>query len=245
MNEREKNQEYTISVVQILKILKKYLIPILIITIVAGAAAYVISAKFIKPKYRAEAMIYVSAKDYMQSGQVTTSDLSIAKQLVNTYAIILKTDNVLNEVCESLGNQITAAKIRANLSASSVNNTEVFTVSYVDTNPERATAVVNAIADIAPEKIIEVVKAGDASVISRPKTPTSPISPNKTRNAAIAALAALALSAAVFILISLLDTRIRTTEDLTESFDYPVLGSIPTITADIAAAEIAEDEEDD
>ncbi len=82
-------------------------------------------------------------------------------------------------------------------------------------------------------------------MISRPKTPTSPISPNKTRNAAIAALAALALSAAVFILISLLDTRIRTTEDLTESFDYPVLGSIPTITADIAAAEIAEDEEDD
>ena len=137
MNEREKNQEYTISVVQILKILKKYLIPILIITIVAGAAAYVISAKFIKPKYRAEAMIYVSAKDYMQSGQVTTSDLSIAKQLVNTYAIILKTDNVLNEVCESLGNQITAAKIRANLSAASVNNTEVFTVSYVDRGSQR------------------------------------------------------------------------------------------------------------
>ena len=242
----EKEQEYTISIIQILKILRKYLIPILIITIAAGAVTYVNSAKFIKPKYKAEALIYVSAKDYMQSGTMTTSDLSIAKQLVNTYSIILKTDGVLNKVTERLGNQITAAKIKANLSASAVNNTEVFTISYVDTNPERAQAVVNAIADIAPDEIMNVVKAGNASVIQRQeKTPVNPISPNKTRNAAIAALAAFVLSAAVFILISLFDTRIRTVEDLTDEFDMPVLGSIPTITADLSAAETAEDDDDE
>lgn len=246
MNGKEKEQEYTISIIQILKILRKYLIPILIITIAAGAVTYVISAKFIKPKYKAEALIYVSAKDYMQSGTMTTSDLSIAKQLVNTYSIILKTDGVLNKVTERLGNQITAAKIKANLSAAAVNNTEVFTISYVDTNPERAQAVVNAIADIAPDEIMNVVKAGNASVIQRQeKTPVNPISPNKMRNAAIAALAAFVLSAAVFILISLLDTRIRTVEDLTDEFDMPVLGSIPTITADLSAAETAEDDDDE
>ncbi len=245
MNGKEKEQEYTISIIQILKILRKYLIPILIITIAAGAVTYVISAKFIKPKYKAEALIYVSAKDYMQSGTMTTSDLSIAKQLVSTYSIILKTDGVLNKVTERLGNQITAAKIKANLSASAVNNTEVFTISYVDTNPERAQAVVNAIADIAPDEIMNVVKAGNASVIQWAATPVNPISPNKTRNAAIAALAAFVLSAAVFILISLLDTRIRTVEDLTDEFDMPVLGSIPTITADLSAAETAEDDDDE
>ena len=178
---------------------------------------------------------------------MTTSDLSIAKQLVNTYSIILKTDSVLNDVVENLPEEskVSARKIAANLSAAAVNNTEIFRISYVDTDPVRAKEVVNAIADIAPEKIIEVVKAGDASVIEKQAaTPSSPISPHKLRNTAIAALAVFLASSLVFVLVSLLDTRVRSVEDLSEMFGYPVLGSVPTITADLDSAEKAEGEDE-
>lgn len=245
MNEQENRQEYSVSVLQILRILFKYLIPIVLITAVVGAAALVVSAKFIKPKYRAEAMIYVSAKDYAQSGEVSTGNLSVAKQLVNTYSIILKTDNVLNEVVESLGGGVTSAKIKAGLSASSVENTEIFKIIYVDTDRELAAKVVDAVAEIAPQKIIDVVKTGEASVIQKQGSKLAVrVSPNVARNTAVAAAAAFIISALFFVLISLLDTKVRSVEDLSDMFGYPVLGSIPTITADLEAAERTEEDDE-
>ena len=244
MNEKENSQEYSISVIQILRILLRYLLPILIITAVVGAAAFVISAKFIRPKYRAEAMIYVSAKYYAQ-GEVSTGNLSVAKQLVNTYSIILKTDSVLSEVVESLGGSVTASRIKANLSASSVDNTEIFRIYYVDTDRELAARVIDAVAEIAPQKIIDVVKTGEASVIQKQgDKPAVRISPNVTRNTAVAAAAAFIISAVAFVLISMLDTRVRTAEDLTDMFGYPVLGTIPTITADLENVEKTEEDDE-
>ena len=52
------------------------------------------------------------------------------------------------------------------------------------------------------------------------------------------------ISALAFVLISLLDTRVRTAEDLTDVFGYPVLGTIPTITADLENVEKTEEDDE-
>ena len=114
----------------------------------------------------------------------------------------------------------------------------------MDTDPVRAEKIVNAVAEIAPQKILDIVQTGAAQVVQYASTPQSPISPNATRNAAIAAAAAFVLAAVVFVLIAILDTRIRTSEDLSETFGITVLGSIPTIMSenDIADGEESDDE---
>ena len=245
MNEQEGRQEITISVIQILRILKKFIIPILIITIVAGAVVFFIESTFVKPKYEATAMIYVQAKKFTDDTQTySTSDLSVAKQLVDTYSIILKTDEVLEEVTEMLQNQVTVDQLYKTITAKSVNNTEIFSISYTDTNPERARDVINALAEIAPDKIKDVVKAGEASVVQKASTPKNPVSPKKLRDTAIAAAAGLVGSGFIFVLVAILDTRIRSVEDLTENFNFPVLGSIPTISADTTIAEKEEKEDE-
>ncbi len=245
MNEKDK-KEFTIDIFQILRILRKYLIPIILITVIAAGATYLIESTLVKPKYKASALVYVQAKKTTDSetAQLSTSDLNVAKQLVDTYSIILKTHNVLDEVVFKLGNQVSFEKIRSTLVCESVNNTEIFSISYTDTDPRRATDIINAIAEIAPDAIKETVKAGVASVVQYADQPTSPVSPSKTRDAAIAGLAALVGSAFIFVLISILDTRVRAVEDLTENFNYPVLGSIPTITADVSAAEKEEEKDE-
>lgn len=245
MNEQEGRQEITISIIQILRILKKFIVPILIITVVAAGIVYLIESIFVKPKYEASAMIYVQAKKMTDDSQVySTSDLSVAKQLVDTYSIILKTDEVLEDVATMLNHQVTVEQLYKSITAKSVNNTEIFSINYQDTNPERARDVINALAEIAPERIKDVVKAGEASVVQKASTPKDPVSPRKMRDAAIAAVAGLVGSSFIFVLIAILDTRIRSVEDLTENFNFPVLGSIPTISADMTAAEKEEKEDE-
>lgn len=248
MNDREKDkQEISVSVIQILRILRRNLIPIILITVIVGAGAFLITKNFVKPKYKASALIYVQSKDYDQAATgITTSDLSIAQRLANTYSIILRTDDVLEGVVETLHDEsLTTGKIKGSLTAEPMDNTEIFTINYVDTDPVRATKVVNAVAEIAPREIMNVVKAGTAKVIQvQANPPKSPISPHIYRITGVAALIALALSSLVFILISVLDTRIRSVEDLSETFNLPVFGSIPTISTDSAIAEKEESDDE-
>ncbi len=238
MNEKEfDKQEITISIMQVIRILWRNILPIILITTVVAAGVFVFESFFVKPKYKATAMIYVQAKKLTDETQVSTGDLSVAKQLVNTYAIILKTDEVLEDVAAALDHQVSASQIYSTLTAESINNTEIFSINYTDTDPERARDVINALADIAPERIKDVVKAGEASVVQKASTPKSPVSPKKTRDTAIAALAAFVVSGFIFVLVAILDTRIRTVEDLTENFNFPVFGQIPTITADVTSVQ--------
>ena len=244
-NNDTSEQEVSISLVLICKIILKHILPILLATVVVGGATFAVTKIFIKPKYRASAMVYVRAN--AQTGNTTTtSEMSVAKQLVTTYSIILETDRVLEEVYEKLDSQykVSINTIKGNLSEEAIENSEIFRISYVDTDPVRAEKIVNAVAEIAPQKILDIVQTGAAQVVQYASTPQSPISPNATRNAAIAAAAAFVLAAVVFVLIAILDTRIRTSEDLSETFGITVLGSIPTIMSenDIADGEESDDE---
>lgn len=246
MNQNENNvQESGVSLELIFRIVWKHILPILLATVVVGGAAFAVTKIFVKPKYRASAMVYVRANTQQNGNAMTTSEMNVAKQLVTTYSIILETDSVLEEVYENLEEQykVPVNTIKNNLTEEAIENSEIFRISYTDTDPVRAEKIVNAVAEIAPEKIIDVVKTGAAQVVQPASTPKSPVSPNAVRNAAIAAVAAFVIAGAVFVLISVLDTSIRTSDDLSETFGITVLGSIPTIVSD--ADSIDKEETDD
>lgn len=246
MNQNENNgQEMNISIVLILRIILKYLLPILLITVIVAGGTFAVTKLFIKPKYRASAMVYVRANT-QNNNITTTGEINVAKQLVTTYSIILETDSVLEEVVENLDDQYKTSitTIKNNLTEEAIEQSEIFRINYLDTDPVRAEKIVNAVAEIAPQKIIDVVQTGAAKVVQYASTPSSPVSPHALRNTAIGALIAFVLSAAVFVLISLLDTSIRTSEDLSETFGITVLGSIPTIVSDMPS-EDKEDSDDD
>lgn len=247
MNQNENNaQESSISLELIFRIIWKNILPILLITVVVAGAAFAATKLFIKPRYRASAMVYVRANT--QAGSTTTtSEMSVAKQLVTTYSIILETDSVLQEVYENLEEQykVPVNTIKGSLTEEAIENSEIFRINYEDTDPVRAEKIVNAVAEIAPQKIIDVVQTGAAQVVQYASTPTAPVSPHALRNTAIAALAALILSAVVFVLISLLDTSIRTSDDLSETFKITVLGSIPTIMSETDLTDKEETDDDE
>lgn len=246
MNQNENNgQEMSISIVLILRIILKYILPILLATVIVAGGTFAVTKLFIKPKYRASAMVYVRANS--QTGNTTTtSEMSVAKQLVTTYSIILETDSVLEEVYENLDEayKVSVGTIKSNLSEEAIENSEIFRINYVDTDPGRAEKIVNAVAEIAPQKIIEVVQTGAAQVVQYASTPSSPISPHVMRNTAIGAVIAFVVTAGIFVLISLLDTSIRTSEDLSDTFGITVLGTIPTIMSDMDVDE-KEDADDE
>lgn len=217
-----------IDLLDILRIFRAKLLYICIAAVVGAILAFTITKVFIAPVYKATVSMYVYNDPNRSSGMITSSEISAANSLVNTYIVIVKSDTVLDKVIDKLDLSMSAGQLRRMLTASAVNNTAVFEITVSHTDPESAQLIANTIADICPEEIIRVVKAGSVEVISPAKLPRSPSSPNLTKNVAIGFIICAVLCFLIFLLVDIFDTTIRSAEDL-EHYGVPVLGSIPKL----------------
>jgi len=213
---------------QIALILWRKLWVILLFMLLCGGLAFSISNWMITPLYSASVSMYVYNSNRADSN-ISSSDLATSQKLVDTYIVILKSNTVLNQVSRELGEEYSSDAIRNMLSASSINNTEAFSVTIKHPDPWAAERIVNTIARVSPLEITRVVKAGSVEVIDYATTPQYPSHPNIYRNTAVGALAGTAAAILLLILLTMLDTVVRSEEDLTVAFDIPILGVIPKL----------------
>ena len=206
---------------------------ILICTVVAAALLYIYTAAFVTPMYKTEATFYVNNSLVAgESQKISSSDLATAQRLVLTCTNIIKSDTVLEKVAQHAGLDLTASQLRSMIGASDIDETEMFRVQVQHKDPIQAAKIANAIADVAPQEISNIIVGSTTKVIDRAKIPSAPYSPNRTTNTILGALAGFVLSVGVIVVTTLLDVRIKCEDDLTNVCDVPVLGVIPEFADD-------------
>lgn len=67
----------------------------------------------------------------------------------------------------------------------------------------------------------------NVQILDKATLPEAPSSPKVMRNTAIGAMLGFILGIGIALIKELSDTRVKTSEDVTEAFDIPVLGLIP------------------
>ena len=229
-------EEYmTIDLREIFNLLLRKIGWIILAVFVFGLGGFILNWYVLKPIYQADAMIIVNTREE-QNVVVTNDQINSAIQLVNTYGVILKSDTVMEQVLNAMENrgvvapgQITTGYLKNRITVSSVNSTQVMRISAQDENQEIALAMVDEILTVAPSIIIRTVKAGSVEVVSYPKLNNVPVSPHKLRNLALCFIAGAVISAGVIILQDMLDSTVKTDEDIRKKLDLPVLGVIPKI----------------
>ena len=231
----DENEYITIDVQEIFSLLLKKIHWIILSAFIVGGIGFAINWFVLKPVYEADSMIIVNTRDE-QNVVVTNDQINSAKQLVNTYEVILKSDTVMDQVLNALVNrgliqneQMSTKALKNSITVSPVNNTQVMKVSAVNTDPELALAMVDEVLTIAPSIIIRTVKAGSVEVVSYPKLNNTPVSPKKTRNLALCLFGGAAAAAGIIILRELLDNTVKTDQDVRDKIGLPVLGVIPKI----------------
>lgn len=220
-----------ISLQEIFMILWSKVLIIVLCTIVGGLVAFGISAFVIDPTYTSRISMYVNNNANADSTVANINDINASQKLVSTYIEILKSDNVLQKVAEETGLSYTPAQMRKMMSASSVNGTEIFEVKVITKDPDEAALIANTIAELAPEEIIRVVKAGSVELIDQAIPAKSPSSPNVILNTIIGLMLGGVLSVLGVLVAAMLDNRVKDEEDLKKHYDIPVLGAIPDLEA--------------
>ena len=210
---------------------------VIVICLVIGAtAAYGITYRFVTPLYQARISIYVNNdkgiedKDYLSS-----ADLSASQRLVNTYVSIAKSERVLGKISEQMDGQYSASYLNRCITASQLNDTEIFCIYVLHEDPEEAARIANVAAEVAPSEIAELIEGTSAKVIDHAKVPTSRYSPSYSRMALLGGALGV-LAALIFLTIHYLsDTRIKDENDLADLYQLPVLGRIPNFDIESSA----------
>jgi len=202
-------------------------------TIIAVLISFVYTRNFITPMYSASVTVYVnSVKAGEEITYISNSTLATAQKLVNTYVNIIESSTVLTKVAEASGLDITAADIYRSMSATQVDDTEIFKVHISHRDPVYAATIANTIAKVAPGEIESFVEGSSTKIIDYAKTPQSPSSPSIKKNCALGGLIGLVLVIACLTVRFLMDVRIKDEDELSALFGIPVLGQIPAFVTD-------------
>ncbi|MCD8380884.1 MAG: polysaccharide biosynthesis tyrosine autokinase, partial [Lachnospiraceae bacterium] len=109
-----------------------------------------------------------------------------------------------------------------------IDDTEVFRVTVTSPDAEEAAELANAIAEIAPDKIMEIVSGSSVKVIEYARVATEKSSPSITKYTAVGALLGFVFSCLGVLLLSLVKNGESTEEKIRRNFkDKAVLSVIP------------------
>ena len=201
---------------------------ILICMILGASIALGLTYHFVTPMYQARISIYVNNnkgdedKDYLSS-----ADLTASQRLVNTYVSIAKSERVLGKISENLDGEYSVGWLNKAISASQLNDTELFCIYVLHEDPKEAARIANTAAEVAPVEIAQIIEGTSAQVVDIAKVPTSRYSPNYNRMALFGGVLGIFLAVVFLTLHYLSDTRIKDENDLTTLYPLPVLGRIP------------------
>ena len=236
MDERriEKNEEMGVDLQKAFEAVWRKAWLVGLVSVVCTIVVLLGTLLFITPQYESSAMFYVNNNSLSvgdASFSIDSGDISASKSLVNSYIVILKTRETLNEVLDYAGVDRSYEEVKEMITAASVNATEIFEVVVTSTSAQEAEKIADAIAYILPKRISSIIEGTSAKIVDSAIVASKPSSPSYTINALVGFLLGLVMSVGVIILQEIFDITIRTDEDIAQCCDYPVLAAVPDMTA--------------
>ena len=220
--------EEAISLKEIMDVLKKRMVMIITITVIAVVASASISYFYLTPKYQASTQVLVSQAATGASILESANPFSSDSEYIETYNVILKSPYILDQVVEDLGLEETHRSLNRELNVSQEGNSQVVTIQVEDTDPVMAVEKANATADVFRREIVDLLNVNNIHILSPAEVTDSlnPVSPNPQLNMAIAMVVGLMAGVGLAFLREFMDNTIHGEEDVEALLELPVLGSI-------------------
>ena len=162
------------------------------------------------------------------SGQITQTDITLNQKLISTYSALIKTKDVLGQVIQNLGIDITQEELKNNISVSAVSGTELIKITVQDENPENAAKIADEIANVFKERIAkDIYNINNIHIVEKAEVSNTPSNINHKKDLVFALGVGLVIVAIYIFIATLLDNTIKSIEEAERDTGIMVLGTIP------------------
>ena len=206
---------------------------IILITLITMIMGGLYSYFYVVPVYKSSTTLVLAQSSTRNTennpeGAITQTDVMLNSNLVSTYSELVKSKAVLREVVNKLNNyELNEIELKKNISVQAIKDTEVIQITVKDLDPKLAAQIANQIADVFSEKIVEIYNISNVYILDRAEPSSVPSNVNHVKDIVIFAFIGLVISIAIILIENMLDTTIKTEQDIEDSTGLLVLCSIP------------------
>lgn len=155
----------------------------------------------LKPEYEATATILVQSQNL--ENQNMYNDIMANQKLVKTYAEIIKSRQIAEDVIQHLQLDVTTEELLEKVR----NESLVTSITVTDQNPEKAALIANSFAESFYNNIHSIMKVDNVSILDEAKWESAPkpVRPKPLVNMAIALVLGLMVGVGLALLLEYLD----------------------------------------
>ncbi|MFP5114114.1 YveK family protein [Bacillaceae bacterium C204] len=224
--------EETISLKELLETLKKRLLLIVSITVIAAIISGVVSYIFLTPIYQASTQILVNQnQNKNEQSLYNTNEVQTNLQLINTYNAIITSKRILNIVSEELNLDMTYEQLKGKITVGSEKDSQLVNLSVQDPDAKLAAQIANKTAEVFKKEIANNMNVDNVNIWYKADVSEnpSPIKPQPLLNVAIAIVVGLMAGVGIAFLLEYFNNTIKNEQDIEKILGLPILGVIATI----------------
>ncbi|MFK9089963.1 YveK family protein [Bacillus salipaludis] len=211
LNNLPKRKAKDIDLKELFLVIKRRLWLIIVITIIATGLGTYYSHSNNAPLYQSSSRIIIGANPENR----------------NTLQVIIKDSTILDKVVKELGLAQSAEALAGQITVSSVDNSQVVSISVTDTDPNRAADIANTTAKVFKQEIPTIMDFNDVRLLSDAKVNPWPINQSQNKLIIIGFIAGLVIGIGLVFLLDSLDDSLRSEHEVEEMLGLPVLGRVP------------------
>ena len=220
-----------IDLKEIFSIFWKKKVEIILIIAIFAVLGYIYTTVFTTPMYTSSTtLVLAGTNDETAEGEqdsITTTDLTLNSKLVSTYSQLVKSNKVVRQVISNLGIDISEETLRKNISVSSVSDTELIKITVTTDKPQYSADIANETAKVFTAEVAEIYNINNVHVVDEAEQQTAPSNINHKRDIVLFIAVGIMISIVYIFVVIMLDTTVKTEEEIESLVKLPVLASIP------------------
>ena len=179
-----------------------------------------------KPMYKSYTTVILGGNETTNSQTITQNDIAMNKNLVDTYAEIVKSRRVLDQVIDELDLNISYDSLYNMISVSAVNNTEIIKITVTNKNAVTAKNIANVTANYFMKEIVKLYNMNNVNVLDEAINADNPFNINITKQVVIYFVVGLILALGIVFVVFYFDRTIKSVEQIEQKIKLPILGSV-------------------
>ena len=215
-----------INIIRLLDYFKHKIKEIIFITICISIIIFVFKAFIQKPLYQSYTTVILGGSEKEKNDALTQNDVNLNKNLVDTYAEVVKSRRVLEQVISNLKLNLSYEGLERKISVTSVNNTEIIKIIVIDENNEVAKIIADTTADYFSKEITELYKLNNVNILDKAVISNKPFNINYKKILIMSIIIGLTVSLVIIFIIYYFDRTIKSVEMVEKITELPIIGTV-------------------
>ena len=222
-----------IDLKELLSLFWSKIFQIIIIVLIFTGIGVAYTYGFTVPKYSSSTTLVLTGSEQSAgndgTNSITTTDVTLNSKLVSTYSELVKSSKVLRQVISNLGIDVNEEELRKNVTVKSVEDTEVIKITVTNENAAYSAKIANEIAKIFSSMVSDIYNINNIYIVDEAEISDVPSNIHHTKDVVIFAFIGIVISVMYVLIANMLDTTVKTPEDVEKGVGLPVLVTIPYI----------------